>query len=319
MPVCLVTGGAGFIGSHLVEALVKRGHAVRVLDNCSTGSLANLVGVRSRVELVLGDVTCFELVRRAARDADYVFHEAAAPPLVSRDGYLACTVGTEHVLRAACKAHCRRVIFASSSFVYGWTSTRAMREEGPAEPVTRHGRAKLTGEEACMAFTRDYGLSTVRLRLFNVFGPRQADGSPVATEVHRLLRAMCAGRPPVLLGSPTRSWDLLYVDDAVDAHLLAAEAEHINGRAYNIARGRPVQPSQVVAVLNTLLGTRLGMVTAPPRGGTHLNCTPNITRAESELGYCPATSLEQGLRLCVTHMAGHVERVGPDLSGEVDR
>ncbi|MBY0522448.1 MAG: NAD-dependent epimerase/dehydratase family protein [Gemmataceae bacterium] len=317
MPVSLVTGGAGFIGSYLVEVLVKRGHVVRVLDNCSTGTLANLAGVRSRVELVLGDLTCFELVRRAVRDVEYIFHEAAAPPMGGTDGHLACTIGTEHVLRAAHKERCRRVVYASSAMIYGWNGLPKMREEGPSEPVTRHGRAKLVGEEACVAYTRDHGLSTVRLRLFNVFGPRQADGSPVATEVFRLLEGLSAGTAPVVVDGPGRAWDLLYVDDAVHAHLLAADGEHTSGRVYNIARGRMVNPSQVAALIHSLLGTGLAPVAAP-MGDAPSGLTPDITRAETELGFSPATSLEQGLRHCIDYYA-RLKQAGAELIGEVPR
>src|SRR5215813_2822897 len=227
MTVCLVTGGAGFIGSHLVEALVRANHLVRVFDNFSTGDTTNLDGVRDRVEVLEGDLTDLESVRRATRGAELVFHQAAlasvprsiADPLAT---HAACATGTLHVLQAAREAGVRRVVYAASSSAYGSLAKLPKSEADPTLPLSPYATAKLAGEHYCAAFTQVYGLETVRLRYFNVFGPRQSPDSPYAAVIPRFLRFMLEGRSPPIHGDGLQSRDFTYVEDVVRANLLAA-------------------------------------------------------------------------------------------------
>jgi UDP-glucose 4-epimerase len=307
MTVCLVTGGAGFIGSHIVDALVARGFVVRVLDNFSTGTLANLAAIRHKVELIFGDIANLEVVREASKGVDLVFHEAT-PDLGytlwdPQEKSYSRETGTLHVLIAAHEAKVKRVIYASSARVYG-PSPIPLSEEDPAQPTTSYGIAKLTGEQQCVVFTSNYGLETVRLRYFNVFGPRQPTVSPYGSMVPSILRAMLLGRNPVIHGDGRQPQDFIYVDDVVHANLLAAEAGRVSGRVYNIGRGRTGTPLEVVDALNSILNTHLHPF------HTHLgpedelqNRVADMSRSESELGFCPSTSLEQGLTRWIESLA----------------
>jgi UDP-glucose 4-epimerase len=304
MAVCLVTGGAGFIGSHLVDALLARGHAVRVLDNFSTGTVANLAQAMDRIELVLGDLTNLDLVRQAVQGVELLFHHAAPvagaySALDASAAHHAYMTGTRHVLIAAREAGVRRLVYASSSTVYGRSSLLPLNEESATGPVSPYAAAKLTGEQDCTAFTGIYGLETVRLRYFNVFGPRQSGSMPYSDTVLQALRAMLAGRHPVVPGDGLEPEDLLSVHDVVHANLLVAEAPRVAGRVYNIGRGRPTTPREVVATLNTILGTRNQPVRGPARARGDYRHLADTSRAETELGFCPSTDLEAGLRLCV--------------------
>ncbi len=300
MTVCLVTGGAGFLGSHIVEALVARDFVVRVLDNFSTGDLANLAQVRHKVELLFGDVSDLGVVREASKGVDWVFHQAnpevghmwAAP----QAGVYSRETGTLHVLIAAHESHVKRVIFASSSLVYEPSAT-ARSEEGPTVPATAYGIASLTGEQQCAVFTSNYGLETVRLRYFNVFGPRQPAGSPYGNVVLNILKAMLLGRRPVIRGDGRQAQDLIYVDDVVHANLLAAAAPRVSGKAYNVGSGLPSTALEVVDTINRILKTQMQPFHTPlgPEEDFH-NRVANMARAEEDLGFCPSTSVEQGLR-----------------------
>jgi UDP-glucose 4-epimerase len=310
MTFCLVTGGAGFLGSHLVGALLGRGYGVRVLDNFSTGTRANLSPWTGQVEVVEGDLADFDLLCRATRGVDLVFHQAA--PLLAVEGARVGggpgDPGTLHVLIAARMASVRRVIYASSLCVYGPAAPWPHAEGDPANPVSPYAAAKLAGEQDCIAFTHLYGLETVRLRFVNVFGPRQAPASPYAAVVLQALGAMSRGQAPVLAGDGYRPQDLLYIDDAVHAALLAAEARRVSGRVYNVTRGRPTTPLEVVAVLNRLLGTSLRPrhVAPVPRG--ELDNLTEGTRAEAELGFCAHGSLERELAKCLSGSGEVVRR-----------
>jgi UDP-glucose 4-epimerase len=317
MSVCLVTGGAGFIGSHLVDALLAHGHAVRVLDNFSTGTVANLAQALGRVELVLGDLGDLGLVRRAMAGVELVFHHAAPVagayaalgPAAAHHAYV---TGTRHVLIAAREAGARRVVYASSCTVYGRPSPLPLTEESATGPVSPYAAAKLTGEQDCTAFTGIYGLETVRLRYFNVFGPRQSGSMPYSDTVLQALKAVLAGRHPVVPGDGLGPEDLLSVHDVVHANLLVAEARRVAGRVYNIGRGRPTTPLEVVAALNKVLGTRKQPVHGPPRARGEFRHLADVSRAEAEIGFCPSTDLETGLRLCVEPYAKWREEL-PDL------
>jgi UDP-glucose 4-epimerase len=304
MTVCLVTGGAGFIGSHLVEALVARGDRVRVLDNFSTGALANLETVLRRVKILEGDITDLAVVRAATAGADVVFHQAAlasvprsvADPLAT---HRACVDGTLNVLLAARDAGVRRVVYAASSSAYGNTARLPKSEEGPTAPLSPYAVAKLAGEQYCAAFSEVYGLETVRLRYFNVFGPRQAPDSPYAAVIPLFLQALSAGRSPVVHGDGEQSRDFTYVADVVQANLRAATAAGVSGRVYNVACGRRTSLLELVGHLNELLGTQIQPTHGPARAGDVRHSQADIERARRELGYEPTTDVAAGLRNCV--------------------
>jgi UDP-glucose 4-epimerase len=301
MKVCLVTGGAGFIGSHLVEALVARQSQVRVLDDFSTGRQENLATVRDRVEIIRGDVADLELLRVAVRGVQVIFHQAAlasvprsiADPVAT---HLACATGTLNVLVAAREAGINRVVYASSSSAYGSTTRRINRESDPPQPLSPYAAAKLAGEHYCRVFHEVYGLETVCLRYFNVFGPRQPPDSPYSAVIPLFLDAMLAGRSPTVHGDGQQSRDFTYVDNVVLANLLAAEKDGVGGQVYNIACGQSVSLLDLVALMNQLLGTSLQPIHDAPRPGDVRHSQADVTRARTELGFIPPIDLQEGLR-----------------------
>lgn len=310
MAVCLVTGGAGFIGSHLVEALIARDHVVRVIDNLTTGHMTNLSQVMDVVELYPGDLADLALVRQVMRGVELVFHLACAtgnhadrPRLAPVDETPfpdnGSAVGTLHVLQSALEARVRRVLYASSLWVYGGHGSRPVQEETALDPQTYAGRVKLSGEEACRVATRLSGLETVRLRFFHVFGPRQRQRGPYADVVPRALDAMLAGVPPTLPGDGLCERDLIYVEDVVHATLLAAEAPRVAGKVYNIARGRATSDLELTRAVNRLLGTDLDPVRSGVAAGCDAGPVADVRRAEVDLGFCASTDLDRGLRRCL--------------------
>lgn len=308
MDVCLVTGGAGFIGSHLVKALVAHGKKVRVLDNLSTGSLANLGRCVQDVEMVVGDLEDLDLVREMVEGVDVVFHLAATPPEESSLGYseiaCQCDLQTAHVLIASRDSHVRRVIYASTMQVYGRGSSAPRAETDSVAPVSPFAIAKLSGEKNCTAFTLHSGLETIRLRYSNVYGPRQSPASPHARFVLEALSSLLAGERPLVDGTGLEPQDLIYVEDVVHATLVAADAAVSPGRVYNVGRGRASIAIEVVAVLNDLLNTGLLAVpTGRPLDEELLNLV-DISRASAELGFSPAVDLRTGLALGVQAVSG---------------
>jgi UDP-glucose 4-epimerase len=309
MTVCLVTGGAGFVGSHLVEALVRQGSKVRVLDNFSTGSPANLETVTQDVEMVEGDLVDPEMVRRAVRGAEIVFHQAAlasvprsvADPLAT---HAACVNGTLHVLQAAREAGVRRVVYAASSSAYGASTKLPKSESDPTLPLSPYAAAKLAGEHYCAAFSEVYGLETVRLRYFNVYGPRQSPSSLYAAVIPLFLQAMLAGRSPHVNGDGQQSRDFTFVEDVVQANLLAAETAGISGRVYNIACGMRTSLLELIAKMNGLLDTSILPSYRDPRPGDVRHSQADVTRAQTELGFRPRTDIDTGLRRCLEFMRG---------------
>jgi UDP-glucose 4-epimerase len=309
METCLVTGGAGFIGSHLVEALLARGRRVRVLDNFSTGDPTNLAAVRDEVEVIDGDITDRAAVAAATRGAAVVFHQAAlasvprsvADPAATHE---ACATGTLNVLLAARDAGARRVVYAASSSAYGNSARLPKREGDPTAPLSPYAVAKLAGEHYCAAFSEVYGLETVRLRYFNVFGPRQSPDSPYAAVIPLFLRETLAGRRPHIHGDGEQSRDFTFVEDVVRANLLAAEAPGVSGRVYNVAGGRRVSLLQLAATINALLGTDIAPAHGPPRPGDVRHSQADISRAAADLGYAPRVSIEAGLRRCIEFVTG---------------
>ncbi len=302
------------MGSHLVEALHNRLHHVRVLDDFSTGSAENLAKVAAAVEIVHGDVRDFDVVRRAMQGVDFVFHLAApveeshglADPMHTHHGG---ATGTLHVLMAAREAEVRRVIYASSCCVYGEPTGAQRREDELPCPLSPYAVAKLTGEQHCVGFTGLYGLETVRLRYFNVYGPRKRPDSPYASKLTHVVSTMLAGQRPFVHGGTQEMLDLSYVDDVVHASLVAATAPRVAGKVYNIGAGRPVSTMELVGLLNDLLNTNIQPIGIMPSYDDKTNHLANIEKTEVELGFCPGTNLEKGLRLQVAYSQEALERI----------
>ncbi|HEV3203114.1 MAG TPA: SDR family oxidoreductase [Gemmataceae bacterium] len=316
MAKCLVTGGAGFIGSHLVEALVARGHQVRVLDNFNTGDLKNLKPVIEKIEWIEGDITNLEIVRKAVQGMEFIFHQAAlaSVPLSVADPVTTHQInatGTLHVLMAANDAQVKRVIYAGSCNAYGNTASMPIRENHPTLPPSPYAVAKLAGEEYCIAFHNIYNLETVRLRYFNIFGPRQRPGGPYFAVIPIFIQAMIEGRKPVIFGDGQQSRDFTYVADVVQANLLAMEAPRVAGRVYNIATGRRTTLMEILENLNGLMGMQIKPVHDKLRPGDVRHSQADISLAQMELGFCPCTDLPQNLGQCIEYYSspanGHIK------------
>lgn len=315
MTVHLVTGGGGFIGSHLVEALVARGDSVRVLDNFSTGDPTNLLDVRDDIEVIEGDITDPQTLALAMRDVEVVFHQAAlasvprsvADPLAT---HRACADGTLQVLLAARDAGARRVVYAASSSAYGNSPRLPKRESDSTNPRSPYAVAKLTGEHYCAAFSTVYGLETVRLRYFNVFGPRQPPDSPYAAVIPLFLRAMVAGQRPKLHGDGRQSRDFTYIDNVIQVNLRAANAPNVSGRVYNVGCGARTSLLEIVDQLNQLLHTDLAPEFGPTRAGDVMHSEADISLARADLGYEPEVDVAEGLRRCVAWFRSDRETAG---------
>jgi UDP-glucose 4-epimerase len=306
MPKFLVTGGAGFIGSHIVEALVRRGDQVRVLDNLSTGHLSNLGTLQDRIEFIRGDVLDEATVQRAVTGVDVVFHEAALASVQLSvewplDSHAACTTGTVILLDAARRVGVRRVVYAGSSAVYGDQPTSSKREADLPSPLSPYAAAKLAGEEFCRAFNATYGLETVVLRYFNVFGPRQDPKSPYSAVIPLFITALLAGRQPVVYGDGRQSRDFTFVANVVRANLLAAEVPGAPGRVFNVANGRSTDLLTLLARLNQLLDTDVQPRHEPPRPGDVRESMADITAARTVPGYEPQIDFEEGLRRSIDY------------------
>jgi UDP-glucose 4-epimerase len=306
MRTFLVTGGAGFIGSHLVEALVERGDRVRVLDNLSTGFLANLEGVRERIEFLRGDLVDGPVIARAVEGVDTVFHEAAlasVPLSVERplETHAACVTGTLTLLDAARRAGVRRVVYAASSSAYGDQPGQCKRETDLPAPISPYGAAKLAAEYYVRAFWATFGLQTVTLRYFNVFGPRQDPESPYSAVIPLFLTALLAGRQPVIFGDGRQSRDFTFVANVVQANLLAADAPDVAGQVINAANGRSISLLQLLDAMNDLLGTRVVPRYEPPRAGDIRQSVADITLARTLLGYEPHVDFHEGLRRSIDY------------------
>jgi len=306
MRTILVTGGAGFIGSHIVEALVQRGDQVRVLDNLSTGFADNVTRLGESVELIVADITDTEAVSKALDGVDCVFHQAALASVprsieAPLDTNAACVTGTVNLLHCAHQAGVRRVVYAASSSAYGDQPTSSKRETDMPIPLSPYAAAKLAGEFYCQAFYHTFGLETVALRYFNVFGPRQDPGSPYSAVIPLFITAMLKGEQPTVYGDGTQSRDFTFVEDVVQGNLLAAEAQNVAGKLINVANGRSVTLLRLLAALNDLLGTNIQPKFEPPRVGDVRESLADITRARKLLGYEPAVEFEEGLRRSIDY------------------
>ena len=299
--LCLVTGGAGFIGSHIATALVERGDRVRVLDNLSTGKLKNLAHLEGQIEILVGDLLDHPHVEEAVAGVDTVFHHAALAsvprsvetPLATHE---ACATGTLRLLDAAKRAGVRRVIYAGSSSAYGNQPFASKRESDLPAPLSPYAAAKLAGESYCRAFQESYGLETVVVRYFNVFGPRQDPHGEYSAVIPKFIVAMLAGRRPTVFGDGAQSRDFTYVDNVVKANLAAAESQAAVGRVFNIACGRRVTLIELIESINRILETKIEPIFAAPRAGDVLESLADISKAREVLEYEPTVSFEEGLR-----------------------
>ncbi len=302
----LVTGGAGFIGSHITTALVERGDAVRVLDNLCTGKRTNLDHVARKIEFVEGDLLDAKLVAKAVAGVDVVFHQAAlasvprslVDPLAT---HAACVTGTLHVLDAARQAGVKRVVYAGSSSAYGNQPFMSKRESDLPAPLSPYAAAKLAGEKYCEAFTSSFGLETVTIRYFNVFGPRQDPAGEYSAVIPKFVVAMLAGKRPTIFGDGLQSRDFTYVENVVRGNLAAAEKPAAAGRAFNVACGRQFDLLELVASINRALGTSIEPVFAPPRAGDVRDSLADITAAREVLGYEPTVDFDEGLRRSIDY------------------
>lgn len=315
MSLNLVTGGAGFIGSNIVAELVRQKKRVRVLDNFATGRRENLIPFGKDVELIEGSLTDLETVRLAVRGVDVVFHQAALPSVPrSIDQPINCNEvnigGTLNVFVASKDEGVRRVIIASSSSVYGNTEVQPKDEGMSLRPLSPYAVSKLAGESYASVFSRVYGLQTVALRYFNVFGPRQNPHSQYAAVIPRFIKAMSRGERPVIYGDGLQSRDFSYVENVVQANLLAAEAPSVGGELMNIACGEAHSLLNLVEILNRLLGTNINPVFEPARKGEVLHSLASISRAHRLLGYKPSVLWEEGLKRTLDWMSRNREH-GP--------
>jgi UDP-glucose 4-epimerase len=296
----LVTGGGGFIGSNLVRALLERGDDVRVLDNFSTGNRANLAELSADVDVVEGELRSYERVHAATRGVEVVFHQGALPsvPRSVQDPLTTSAVnveGTLNVLLAARDGGVRRVVFASSSSVYGNSAELPRVETQHTDPISPYGVSKLAAERYCVAFSRVYALETVALRYFNVFGPNQDPTSEYAAVVPRFIAAVAAGQPLQIHGDGSQSRDFTFVANVVDANLLAAEAEGVNGAVLNVANGRSTTVNELADAIGEVLGLPVEKTFFPERVGDVRDAWADIDAARRMLGYEPEVDLETGL------------------------
>lgn len=297
----VVTGGAGFIGSHTVEELVRRGETVVVLDDLSSGREENLADFRNKISFIKGSITDLEAVRKAVQAADYVLHLAArtSVPRSVKDPLETNKVnveGTLNVLLAARDAKVKRVVFAASSSAYGETPTLPKVETMQPEPISPYGVAKYAGELYAQTFGRVYGLENVCLRYFNIFGPRQDPSSPYSGVLAKFCTAFLDGTPPVVFGDGEQSRDFTFVENAVAANLLACTAPGASGKVFNVGTGVRVSLNQTLEMLSKLSGAGLEAQYEPPRDGDIRDSQADISQARKLLQYEPTVSFEEGLR-----------------------
>jgi nucleoside-diphosphate-sugar epimerase len=297
----LVSGGAGFIGSHTVDELVRRGHDVVVFDDLSTGKTANLAHVEPQVEILHQSITDLDKLRGACRGIDYVIHLAARTSVPQSmadpgDTNRVNVEGTLNVLLAARDAKVKRVVFAGSTAVYGDTLTLPTREDTPAVPISPYGASKLAGEIYGQVFHRAYGLEFVSLRYFNVFGPRQDPSSPYSGVLSRFNAALLEATPPTVFGDGEQSRDFVYVGNVAEANLLACEAKGAAGLVFNVGTGTRHTLNQTLALLEKVTGRPAKANYGAPREGDILDSQADITRARNVLGYSAHVGFEEGLK-----------------------
>ena len=310
MSFYLVTGGAGFIGSNIVEELVRRGERVRILDNFSTGKRENIALFLEDVELIESDLRHLDTVRQATEGVDYILHQGAIPSVPkSIDNPLATDEsnvrGTLNLLVAARDARVKRVVYASSSATYGDTPTLPKTERMKPAPLSPYAVSKLAGEHYCQVFYQVYGLETVALRYFNVFGPRQDPTSQYAAVIPKFVTAMLRGEHPVIYGDGEQTRDFSHVTNVVQANLLAATVPGVGGQVFNIACGQRYNLLELVATINRILGTDIAPVHTAPRAGDIKHSLADIARAREMLGYQVEVEFEEGLRRLIVWYKEH--------------
>lgn len=306
----LVTGGAGFIGSNIVEGLVNKGGKVKVVDNFSSGKKENLSSVLSKIELIEGDVRDLALLKKVLQGVDYILHQAAlrSVPKSVEDpvSYNEVNVsGTLNVLLAAKEAKVKRVVFASSSSVYGETDVFPEKESHLPAPISPYAASKLAGEHYCQVFSQIYGLETVSLRYFNVFGPRQSLESQYAVVIPRFIISMLSNEPPPVHGDGKQSRDFTYIDNVVEANILAATAPKISGEVFNIACGKDYAVLDLVKELNKIMGKNLKPKFTPPRPGDVPRTLADISKAKKLLKLEIKVNFNQGLEKSVGWFKEH--------------
>lgn len=313
----LITGGAGFIGSNIVARLVKEeGNKVRILDNFSTGKIENIANFLDRIEVIEGDITELNTVKKALVGVDYCFHQGALPsversiqdPLTSNEVNIK---GTLNILISSKELGVKRVIYASSSSVYGDTPVLPKREDMFPSPLSPYAVTKLTGEEYCHLFYTIYGLPTISLRYFNVFGPNQDPTSTYAAVIPKFITALLGEKEPVIYGDGGQSRDFTFVDNVVEANILATKTTTGLGETFNIACGQRVTINELAKNLAKILNVAIKPVHLNPRAGDVRHSLADISKAQSYLGYEPKISFEEGLRLTVEwyqNRNGKIER-----------
>lgn len=318
----LVTGGAGFIGSHLVSRLIREGHDVRVLDNFSTGARSNLAGLGGPIDLIEGDIQSYERAHNAVQGCEVVFHQAALPsvprsiqdPLTSN---AVNVIGTLNILLASRDSGVRRVVFASSSSIYGGDRTLPKREDRAPMPIAPYAVAKLAGEGYCRSFSEVYDLETVSLRYFNVFGPGQDPLSQYAAVIPRFITALMDEEAPVVFGDGEQSRDFTYIDNVIEANLLAAEAIGVSGKIFNVACGQQISLNELLKGLAGIIGTEVKAFHREQRPGDVKHSLADISRAKEQLGYRPVVEFSEGLRRTVEHHQGQAKAERASSAGVV--
>jgi nucleoside-diphosphate-sugar epimerase len=303
----LVTGGAGFIGSHIVERLVEEGEGVRVFDNFSTGKKENLKTIKNRFELFEGDLLDLSSLKQAMNGVDIVIHQAALRsvplsvdnPLPTNDVNI---TGTLNVLVAASEARVKRVVYASSSSVYGDSPILPKQEDQPCRPMSPYAVSKLAAENYCVAFNKVYGLDTVSLRYFNVFGPRQDPESQYAAVIPKFITRAMRNEPLEVHGDGLQSRDFTYIDDVVNANLLAAKVAQLDERVFNIAQNQAHTLLDLIAVIEKHLGKSATVVHTPARAGDVRHTLADISRATRCLGYASRTNFDNGLQATIKYL-----------------
>ena len=296
----LVTGGAGFIGSNTVDELVRRGHSVVVLDDLSSGKEDSLAEVRNKITFIKGSITDIEVVRKAMHEAEYVLHLGArtSVPRSVKDPIETNKInidGTLNVLVAAKELKVKRVVFAASSSAYGETPTLPKVETMQPQPISPYGVTKFVGELYGQTFGRCYGLENVALRYFNIFGPRQDPSSPYSGVLAKFCTAFLEDTPPVVFGDGEQTRDFTYVENAVQANLLACDAPNVSGKVFNVGVGGRVSLNEVLRELGKITGKTLEAKYEPPREGDIRDSQADISQAREFLGYSPQVSFEEGL------------------------
>lgn len=307
----LVTGGAGFIGSHLVEDLLRHGHKVRVIDNFATGKRENLLPFLGHIELIEGDIRSYHIVREAVDGVEVILHQAALPsvPRSVRDPITSNevnTVGTLNMLQAAKDAKVQRVVYASSSSVYGDNPELPKRESMAPKPLSPYAVSKLAGENYCNVFSRIYGVETVVLRYFNVFGPRQDPNSQYSAVIPKFITMIRQGTTPTIHGDGEQSRDFTYVANVVEANMLAATADCEPGKVMNCACSESITLNQLVEKINVLLGTAIAPQYTAARTGDIKHSLADIALMQTHIGYTPRVLFNEGLHKTVQAFCGQL-------------